>query len=215
MKIPQQIKNVLFDMDDVLVRTRALDKQIKENIFASLNLQWNQISPYSHLSIKEMLPLMFNYFQIKQSPNKYAQLYFNEYNKALAENIKENAVSGAAYLVKLLFEKNYSLALVTSSTLEQAQIVCQGLGLSNLFKAIITANDITHSKPHPQPYQKAIEELKASLKECLVIEDLPTGIMSAKAVSPQVLVLAITTTNSRDKLQQADFIIDHFGQIEI
>lgn len=215
VKIPKHIKNILFDMDDVLVFTRALDRKVKETIFAPLNLRWSQISPYTHLSIKEMLLKMFGDLNIKERPEKYLKTYFQEYNRLLAKSIKENTVPGVAELVKKLSKKNYRLALVTSSTLAQAKIVCRGLGLENLFEALVTAEDITHSKPHPGPYQKAIERLRVKPEECAVIEDLPTGIASAKATSPKVVVIAITTTCPKENLKKADFIIDSFNQIEV
>lgn len=214
-KIPACVKNILFDMDDVLVKTRAPDKTVKETIFASLNLKWSQIIQYNHLAMKELFPKIFQEFNIKDDPQKYADLYFRAYNNLLANGIEENAVPGAAQLVKNLFEKKYRLALVTSSTLAQAKIVCQALGLENLFEVVITANDITHSKPHPEPYQKAIDKLGVKPEECLVFENFPTGVASAKAVSPDVFVVALTTTHTKEDLKQADVVIDSFNQIEI
>jgi len=214
MKIPNRIKNILFDMDDVLILTRAIDRKVKENLFAPLGLNWSQIFPYTHLSLNEMIPKMFKELKIKDNPEKYIGSYFQEYNQTLIESIKKNTVPGAVNLVKKLFAKGYNLALVTSSTLDQAQIICEGLDLNDLFKVFITADDITHSKPHPEPYQKAIDKLSAKPEECLVIEDLPTGIDSAKNVSPDVVVVAITTTNPKENLKQADFIIDSFNQID-
>ncbi len=215
MKIPERVKNILFDMDDVLILTRGLDRKVKETVFAPLNLKWLQIASYSHLSFKEMIPKMFQDFSIKDDPGKYIKIYFQEYNKLLANSIKKNTVPGVALLVKKLSKKDYRLALITSSTLEQAKIVCRALDLENLFEVLVTADDITHSKPHPEPYQKAIDRLDVKPEECAVIEDLPTGIASAKGVSKNIFVIAITTTNPKENLKEADYVIDSFNQIEI
>ena len=214
-KIPKGVKSVLFDMDDVLVLTRAPDRKVKEDIFASFNLKWSQIIQYNHLAIKELIPKIFKEFDIKDNPQKYAEIYFQAYDKLLTETIEENTVPGVVELIKKLSGKNYRLALVTSSTLGQAKIICRTLNLEDLFEVVITANDITHSKPHPEPYQKAIDKLGTKPEECAVIENFPTGVASAKAVSKKIFVIAITTTNSKKDLKQADFIIDQFSQIEI
>lgn len=213
--IPQHIKNILFDMDDVLVRTRAPDRTVKETIFASLNLKWSQIIQYNHLAMKELFPKIFQEFNIQDDPQKYAELYFRAYNTLLANTIEENTVPGVVELIKKLSEKRYRLALVTSSTLAQAKIICQALHLDNAFEVMITANDITHSKPHPEPYQKAIDKMGVRPEDCAVIENFPTGVTSAKAVSPDVFVIAITTTHTKDDLKQADLVIDSFKQIVI
>lgn len=201
-------------MDDVIVLTRQLDRQVKEKIFNPLGLKWEQISPHSHLSMKEMVPKLFQIYNINEKPELYIEKYFSEYNQTLKENLKQNVVPGVVELIKKLSDKNYKLALVTSSTLEQAQIVCHGLKIQNLFNAFITANDITRSKPHPEPYQKAIEKLNTKAEECAVIEDLPTGVESAKAAGAG-LVIALTTTNSKENLTHADIIIDSLDEIEI
>ena len=215
IQIPKRIKNVLFDMDDVLVRTRAPDKTVKETIFASLNLKWSQIIQHNHLAMKELFPKIFREFNIKDDPQKYTDMYFRAYNKLLADTIEENTVPGVVELIKKLHKKKYRLALVTSSTSAQAKIVCQALHLEDLFEVVITANDITHSKPHPEPYQKGIDKLGVKAEECAVIENFPTGVASAKAVSKNVFVIAITTTNSKKELRQADFVVDSFNQIEV
>lgn len=215
IQIPQRVKNVLFDMDDVLVRTRIPDKVVKETIFASLNLRWSQIIQYNHLAMKELFPKIFKEFNIKGSPRGYADFYFRAYNKLLADTAKENIVPGVVELIKKLSKKNYRLALVTSSTFGQAKIICQALHLEDLFEVTITANDITHSKPHPEPYQKAVDKLGVKPEECAVIENFPTGVASAKAVSKNVFVIAITTTNLKKELKEADFVIDSFNQIEV
>ena len=214
-KIPARIKNILFDMDDVLVLTRAPDKQVKETIFASLNLKWSQIIQHNHLAVKELMPKIFQEFSIKDDPQKYAEFYFKAYNNLLADTIEKNTVPGVLELIKKLIDKNYRLALVTSSILGQAQIIRRALKLEDAFEVMITANDITHSKPHPEPYQKAIEKLGVKPEECMVIENFPTGVASAKAVGKDVLVVAITTTHSRDDLKEADFVVDSFDQIEV
>ena len=213
--IPKHIKNILFDMDDVLVLTRVIDKEVKKVLFVPLGLNWSQIFPYTHLSLREMIQKMFEELKINESPDKYIKDYFLRYDKVLAQKAKKNTVPGATELIKRLLKKKYNLALVTSSTINQAKIVCRELGLDGDFKALITADDITHSKPHPEPYQKAMERLNANAAECAVIEDLPTGIMSAKNASKEIFVIAITTTNSAENLEEADVVINSFKEIEI
>lgn len=213
-KISTRIKNFLFDMDDVLVLTRALDKKVKQEVFAELNLSWEQILPFTHLAMKELAPKLFREFGIERSEKEFIEKYFLMYNHFLARDLDENQVPGAKELIKKLAGRDYQLALVTSSTKEQAEIVTRGLGIFDCFKAFITANDITHSKPHPEPYQRAIFALQAKREECAVVEDLPTGIQSAKNVGPDVFVVAITTTNPREKLIQADLIINSFTELE-
>ena len=46
---------------------------------------------------------------------------------------------------------------------------------------MITSNDITHGKPHPEPYLKGAAVLGFPPPECIVLEDVPAGIRAGKA----------------------------------
>ena len=52
-------------------------------------------------------------------------------------------------------------------------------GLANVFDAIIDGTQITHSKPHPEVFQKAAAELGLKPKVCLVVEDAAAGVEAA------------------------------------
>lgn len=46
---------------------------------------------------------------------------------------------------------------------------------------MITAYEVTHGKPHPEPYLKAWKKSGLKKEQCFVIENAPLGIRSAKA----------------------------------
>jgi len=80
------------------------------------------------------------------------------------------------------------------------------------FDVIVTRNTVKKTKPYPEPYLKAAASLGLDTGDCVVIENAPMGILSAKKAGMEVL--AITTTLTKDHLQKADFIADSFGEIE-
>ena len=56
-----------------------------------------------------------------------------------------------------------------------------GAGLTDYFDKIICGDMVSHSKPHPEIFHKAAEELGASPKDCYVVEDSFNGIRAAFA----------------------------------
>jgi sugar-phosphatase len=84
-------------------------------------------------------------------------------------------------------------AIVTSCTrpLAEVRIRAAGLPTPGLF---ITANDITHGKPDPEPYQKGAMGLGFAPEECIVVEDALAGIASGRNAGARVI--AFTTTAS-------------------
>ena len=85
-----------------------------------------------------------------------------------------------------------------------------GLPAPNL---IVTATDVTQGKPHPEPYLKAAARLGYPANECIVIEDVPAGIMAGKAAGMRVI--ALTTTASYEELEfsKPDWIVKNCGDI--
>jgi sugar-phosphatase len=80
-------------------------------------------------------------------------------------------------------------------------------------EVLITADDVTHGKPHPEPYLKGAEGMGLSPAECLVIEDAPAGIQAARAGGMKVV--GITSTYGAGALERADAVISGLGQIRV
>ena len=78
---------------------------------------------------------------------------------------------------------------------------------------LITADDVKRGKPDPEPYRLAAASLGFATEECLVLEDAPAGIASAKAAGTQVV--AIASTNGARALRQADAIIESLSILRV
>lgn len=76
------------------------------------------------------------------------------------------------------------------------------------FTVLITSDDIDHTKPDAEPYIKAAELLNVKPEGCVVVENAPLGIQSAKAAG--MFVIALKTTLSECYLSNADLILESF-----
>jgi sugar-phosphatase len=57
---------------------------------------------------------------------------------------------------------------------------------------VVTADDVEHGKPAPDPYLLAARRLGADPAECLVVEDAPQGVLAGRAAGCAVLAVATT-----------------------
>ncbi|HKW61030.1 MAG TPA: HAD family hydrolase [Candidatus Acidoferrum sp.] len=105
-------------------------------------------------------------------------------------------------------------AIVTSCTRRLAEVRIAAAGLPKP-KQMVTSNDITHGKPHPEPYLKGAQILGVTGAECVVIEDAPAGIRAGKAAGAHVI--ALRTTASDDELRQAgaDWIVNDCAELSV
>lgn len=113
----------------------------------------------------------------------------------------------------LLFElkdRQYNLALVTGTRLEVVKKVLQ-MGLDDIFTVIITGERVNKGKPDPEPYVKAVDELGARKEDCIVIENAPAGITSAKNAG--LTCFAVQTSLSEEYLEDADRIFQDIDDV--
>lgn len=100
------------------------------------------------------------------------------------------------------------IAIASGATSADIELIVGGLGLRNLFEVVVTANDVAASKPHPQTYSIAAEQLAMRHpgldlrpSDCLAIEDTAAGLASATGAG--LRTLGITTTSPAAALHRA------------
>ncbi len=104
--------------------------------------------------------------------------------------------------------------IVTSCTRPLAEVRIKAAGLP-VPPRLITSNDITHGKPHPEPYLKAAALLGFPAAECVVVEDVPAGIRSGKAAGARVIAFLSTVAAPELQAAGADFILNHCADIHL
>jgi sugar-phosphatase len=97
------------------------------------------------------------------------------------------------------------MAVVTGAPRREAKHVLETFALADYFSQVITGEDITLSKPHPEGYLKAAAMLQVSPSACVVVEDAPNGIIAAKRAG--MSCIAITTSHNEHELAAADWVV--------
>jgi len=115
---------------------------------------------------------------------------------------------GAAEALKVLAEAKNAIATSCTTPLARARIQAAGLKPPS---TLVTADDVTHGKPDPEPFLVAAEKLGADPKRCLVVEDAPVGLKAAHAAG--CFTLAVVTTTPREALD-ADAVVDDLSAVE-
>jgi HAD superfamily hydrolase (TIGR01509 family) len=93
----------------------------------------------------------------------------------------------------LAWTKAHPRALVTGSSRVEVTQVLPLIGHEATFPVIVAAEDVTRSKPAPDGYLSALDQLKLSPAECLVIEDSVAGIAAGREAG--CLVVAVRAGN--------------------
>ena len=78
---------------------------------------------------------------------------------------------------------------------------------------LVTIDDVNAGKPAPDPYLTAAAALGVAADRCLVIEDAPAGITSARAAGAHVL--AVTTTHAPHRLAEAHGVVASLTRLDV
>ena len=104
------------------------------------------------------------------------------------------------------------LAICSGCLRAEVELCSRTVGIWDYFDAAVTARDVAHGKPHPEGYTKALAQFREITGRdlqggrCVVTEDSPGGIASAKSAGMNVV--AVTNSYSTEALGQADRIVD-------
>jgi sugar-phosphatase len=126
----------------------------------------------------------------------------------IADTADLAVLPGAAEALRALDGSGRS-AIVTSCTaaLAAARIEATALGAPQV---VVTASDVVHGKPAPDPYLTAAARLGVDPRDCLVVEDAPSGLEAARAAG--CATLAVTTTTARADLL-AGAVVDTLADV--
>src|ERR1700758_887705 len=194
---------ILFDLDGVLVdSTRAVDREWREWA-ARKGVDGDAVMAIAHgvrtiEVIRRVAPHL-------DAESEAAAIENHEAHDQRGVTV----MPGALDLVQSIPEGRWGVVTSGSRLLAQSRLLHCGLPVPEI---LVTSDDVTHGKPHPEPYLKGAEGLGYGAAECLVIEDAPAGIQSARAGGMKVL--GITSTYPASKLSDADAVVIGLEQIQ-
>ena len=126
-----------------------------------------------------------------------AQRLASRKRELFREIFRPTFVPGIAPLLHDLHGRGYRLGLVTGSARSVVDESFAPTGYADLFEVIVTGDDVSRGKPDPEPYLAAARQLSVLPADCLVIENAPLGIRSAREAGMGCVALATTLPTSR------------------
>ena len=108
-------------------------------------------------------------------------------------------VNGAWEVLKAVKQMGLQRVIVTGSG-QKSLLERLEKNFPRIFSAdlMVTAFDVKHGKPHPEPYLMGLEKAGISAEEAMVVENAPLGVQSAKAAG--IFTIAVNTGPLPDKV---------------
>ncbi|MHC1747573.1 MAG: HAD family hydrolase [Cellulosilyticaceae bacterium] len=204
----KQYKAVIFDLDGTLIDSMWVWEKIDEAYLGGLNIEVPQDidKELEGMSFTETATYFKERFQLEQSveaiKEAWNELAWEFYMKHIP--LKDNVIE----FLQLLHEKEISLGIATSNSIELVTAVLERFDIKKYFQTIRTSCEVEKGKPHPYIYLKVAEDLGINPEECLVFEDVPNGALAAKRAGMDVWgVDDIQSIDTKNTLQE---LSNHF-----
>ncbi len=207
----KNINTVIFDMDGVIVDGMPYHIKSWKEALSTIDMSVSDLDIYlmEGMTGRETMEIFIRKSNISIS-DETADKVIKLKRKIFNDIFTVTLIKGIENLLLELKDRQYNLALVTGTRLEVVKKVLQ-VGLENIFNVIVTGEMVNKGKPNPEPYLKAVDELKAKKEDCIVIENAPAGITSAKSAG--LTCFAVQTSLSEDYLQDADKIFQNIDEV--
>lgn len=188
------IKAVLFDMDGVLYDSMPNHAKAWSTAVTEFGLSMSPHEAYLHegrTGHGTINILAQRHWGRNATTEEMERIYAAK--SALFNTCPEpQPMPGAAQLLQSIRSLGLTIVLVTGSA-QHSLLTRLAHDFHGIFSAerMVTAFDVKHGKPHPEPYLMGLEKAGVSASEAVVIENAPLGVEAAHAAG--IYTIAVNT----------------------
>jgi mannitol-1-/sugar-/sorbitol-6-phosphatase len=189
-------KGVLFDMDGILISS-----------LGSVERSWTQwarmrgIDPQYAISIAHGRRAIETVAQLRPDLDSEAELKVIE-DLEIEDNEGLTVLPGVLELLAALPQAHWTVVTSATERLARARMAAGGVPVP---ARLVTANQVTHGKPHPEPFQAGAALLGFTPEECVVFEDSSSGAQAGRAAG--CTVVATTFSHPVETLDAAHYLV--------
>ena len=201
----------LFDMNGVIVNDEHLHERATKHTLQQHGHMCTTADYKKYFAGRTRDAGMKQFGLANQATYDYLQLA--EEKDAAYQLFAKEGVESVAHVVEFIERMSADgtrMAVVTGAPRKEAKHFLELFDVADHFLQIVTGEDITLSKPHPEGYLKAAAMLQVSPRECIVVEDAPNGVKAAKRAGMRCI--AVTTSHHAEDLHEADWVVEDLAR---
>lgn len=211
----QNTKAVLFDLDGTLVDSMWMWKDIDIEYLGrhGFDLPRELQKDIEGMSLTETATYFKNRFQLKES---LEQIKSDWMDMAREKYCKEVSLKpGAREFLKFLKREGIRTGIASSNGIELVHTVLKAQGVDEYLDSVHTCCDVARGKPHPDIYLFVAQELGVMPEECLVMEDIPMGILAGKRAGMRTCAIEddFSLNQKAEKRRLADYYIQDYYDV--
>jgi beta-phosphoglucomutase len=192
---------LVFDLDGVIVDSMPVHQQAWTRYLQSIGLNAENLVPRMHgRRNDEIVRDFLGPSAAPEEVREHGAAKERLFREMMGEGLREALVPGiAAWLARTA---GLPVALATNAERANIDFVLDRAGLRPYFPVIVDGSQVARPKPAPDVYLQAARELGIPPRHCIVFEDSPVGVASARAAGMRV-VGVLTHPRPLDDIQFA------------
>ena len=195
----------LFDLNGTMIDDMSYHitawHRILNDLGADISLERMKEECYgkNHELVERIFPQRFTI----EEKNKMSLEKEQQYQKEFKPRLK--LIDGLERFLEGAHEAGIKLAIGSAAIMFNIDFVLDGLGIRKYFDAIVSADDVTNSKPDPETWLKCTEKLQREPSECIIFEDNPKGAESALNAGMECII--ITNLHNKEEFDRYKNVI--------
>jgi len=203
---------VIFDMDGVLVDS-----------YEPHYVSWADTCnirgfPVSRENFARLFGRSFRTFAEALSPRPLTETEIKEwydqkefrYREIIEKNFPE--IDGAGDLIKKLHDSGFMIGVASSGPRGNVDSLLRHLSHAKCISATVSADEVTHTKPHPEPFLLCASKLGAIPEKCVIVEDSVYGLQAGRAAGMSTIALT-GTSQERELSSYADLVVSSLRKL--
>ncbi|MEO6327800.1 MAG: HAD family phosphatase [Ginsengibacter sp.] len=213
MKIElSEYKAFIFDLNGTMIDD--MDYHVKAwhrivNYFGA-NLSMDEVREQCYGKNNELMERVFPGRFSEEEKNKMGFEKEEQYQREYKPDLK--LINGLDSFLQKACNKKIKMAIGSAAIPYNIDFVLDGLQIRKYFEVVVSADDVTKSKPDAETYLKCVTELNLDATNCLVFEDVPKGVESAQNAGMNCVV--ITTMHDQEEFNDYSNVIGFIADYE-
>jgi HAD superfamily hydrolase (TIGR01509 family) len=182
------VEAVVFDLDGVIVDSEHVWDEVRETLARERGGRWHDRAQADMMGMSstEWSRYMHDVIGLAESPAEINAEVVRRMEARYADDLP--LIDGAVEAVRRLADA-FRLGLASSSNPPLIELVLSASGLSPLFEATVSSEEVERGKPAPDVFLEAARRLEVPPDRCAAIEDSANGIRAADAAAMRVIAI--------------------------
>ena len=203
---------VLWDCDGVLANTTPMQLKAYKRAFAQQGVQIEDRDYVLNAGRKDIFQHICSVYGVACNFEQWYETKTRVYWDELAKGL--SIEPGVLALLSDLENQGYVQAVVSSTSRANLTRILSQLGIRKFFQELISFEDCSKGKPHPDPFLKAAQILGVSCPRCLVIEDSIYGVTAAQAAGMRCIQVMTEEIESSSK-ELSDWQVESLEAVSV